>query len=235
LLGFFCRIIRPPVMKLVAVVCSVALAGNVTSEVTFYGAKDNCPPGGDIAYPSSDPGRHQAAGGSGTWEDPVTFAGAEKAVGPGTRVYVPFLKKYAVMEDQCEECEDDWKSGKWHMDIWMGPDQATQGPGLIACEDALSRSSAQVWVDPPQGLEVDSTPLFDGSCIVEAPPCTDVGTDCGNSCEIPEAESCSALADLFGLTTTRFHALNSDLDCSGTVPSGTSVCMGGTCGDMLMV
>ena len=45
-------------------------------ELTFFGARDNCPPGGAIAYPKI----HQLAGGVGTFEDPITFAGAEKAL-----------------------------------------------------------------------------------------------------------------------------------------------------------
>jgi hypothetical protein len=56
-------------------------AGNnnmtVKAIVTFYGAKDNCPPGGDIAYPSK---RHPVAGGTGTAADPATFASAKQAL-----------------------------------------------------------------------------------------------------------------------------------------------------------
>jgi hypothetical protein len=72
--------------------------------LTFYGARDNCPPGGDIAHPTI----HKLAGGTGNWADPITFAGADlKGQGVpyavGQKVYVPSLQKYFIMEDQCEE------------------------------------------------------------------------------------------------------------------------------------
>jgi hypothetical protein len=213
-------------MRMIFGLSLVVVGDKVSSHVTFYGAKDNCPPGGDIAYPHV----HQKAGGTGTWNDPVTFAGAEKAVKPGSKIYIPFLKKYAIMEDQCEECEDEWP-GKWHIDVWMGPDQVSHGPELIACENALTKGSTTIWIDAPQGLEVDSTPLFDGKCIVSAPACHDVGSQCGNKCKIPKSETCDELAQMFGLSNSRFHELNKNLDCSGKVPQHTSVCMGGTCGD----
>ena len=83
---------------------------------TFYGAKDNCPPGGDIAHPII----HKEAGGVGTFVDPITFAGDTTATPAGTIIYVWQLKKYFIMEDDCEECQDDWrKSHKWHVDLWM--------------------------------------------------------------------------------------------------------------------
>jgi hypothetical protein len=59
--------------------------GTALADVTFYGALDNCPPGGDIAYPKL----HKEAGGKGTFEDPITFAGAEKSMKPGTVICIP--------------------------------------------------------------------------------------------------------------------------------------------------
>ena len=66
---------------------------------------------------------------------------------PGTLMYVPALRKYFVMEDDCEECDHNWKHGrKWHMDLWMGPDAVTQAVshGLIACENQLTDMRARV-------------------------------------------------------------------------------------------
>lgn len=134
----------------------------------------------------------------------------------------------------CEECESDWKKhGKWHFDLWMGPDVVTPGPNLIACENGLT-ATRTVEVNASAGHPVDTTPLFNGSslqCILPVAPCHDVGTTCGNECEIPNAASCAQLAKLFGLSLQRFQALNPKLPCDGTVPAGTSVCEGGTCGD----
>ena len=80
-------------------------ARNITMETTFYGARDNCPPGGAIAYPLL----HPVAGGTGTYADPITFAGSKKALPKHTRVYVVELQKYFIMEDDCGECDHDWE------------------------------------------------------------------------------------------------------------------------------
>lgn len=206
---------------------------NVTAITTFFGSKDNCPPGGAIAYPSSKPGRHLSAGGVGTASDPVTFAGTNLREAPGTIIYVPHFAKYFVMEDDCEECDRQWKHGKKrHYDLWMGPDAPPPGPGLVACENALTSMRRQVIVNPPLDLPVRVKPLFaNNTCVEPAPPCHDVGAQCGNECEIPARNTCDGLEELFSLTPQRFRALNPGLDCSKEVAAGTSVCMGGTCGD----
>ena len=212
---------------------------NLTAKMTFYGSKDNCPPGGDIAYPNA---QHPLAGGVGTFEDPITFAGAPKAPGlvPGkTVIYSPSLKKYFRFEDICGECESDWsKKSEWHFDLWMGSDAVTPGPNLIACEDQLTKSHATFLFDAVVGLPVDPTPLFNAEklqCIEPAAPCQDVGNTCGNSCQIPDAATCTDLAQQLLMNYTRFLELNSKLQTlcknDGVIKKGTDVCMGGTCGD----
>ena len=125
--------------------------------VSFYGSKDNCPPGGDIAHPSK---RHPFAGGVGTAEDPATFASEKKALPPGTVVYVTALQKYFIMEDDCEECAKDWKKHKkYHTDLWIGPDKVPAGPFLIECEDALDGGS-EIIINPVMDLPVNPYPLF---------------------------------------------------------------------------
>jgi len=205
-------------------------------KLTFYGAKDNCPPGGDIAYPTI----HKEAGGLGTYKNPITYAGASAATKAGTIIYVPIYKKYFIMEDDCEECDSDWsKSKKYHFDLWMGPDNATSGKGLIECEDQLSDDgfTSSVILNPSSTEAVDTTAFFDPSrsansgCIEPVESCTDDGNSCGNECEIPNSATCQQLANLFALTLTRFEQLNPKLNCGKEVAAGTSVCMGGTCGD----
>ncbi|MEV6646436.1 carbohydrate-binding protein, partial [Amycolatopsis sp. NPDC051371] len=71
--------------------------------LTFYGWWDNTPPGGDISYPQI----HDTASGKGTYADPITFATSSDELKPGTKVWVPRVKKYFVMEDGCDECSDD--------------------------------------------------------------------------------------------------------------------------------
>jgi hypothetical protein len=154
---------------------------------------------------------------------------------PGTVIYVQEYEKYFVLEDDCEECIDDWNDEHTlHFDLWLGPPTIVSGSGLIDCEGALSLPVTMVQINPPSNLTVDTTPLFDSStntCSVPTTACVDVGTTCGNRCEIPSAMTCPALATLFDLSLPRFQALNPSLGCSGSVASGTSVCMGGTCGD----
>ena len=103
----------------------------------------------------------------------------------------------------------------------------------------MTVEKAEVTLDPPQGLDVDTTPMFDPArtdhhgCIEEAAECHDQGHECGNLCEIwwAESQSCTQLADMFQLSMSRFEALNDELDCDKAVKQGTTVCCGGTCGD----
>ena len=105
-----------------------AAAGTMLSVyVTFYGWADNSPPGGAIAYPKSGgfPTVHDVAGGTGTLGDPVTFATDKAEFPAGTILYVPFIEKYVVMEDDCAECDSDWTgSQKRHIDVWMNSNAA---------------------------------------------------------------------------------------------------------------
>lgn len=134
--------------------------------VTYYGAYDNDPPGSTgIAYPVL----HDRAGGTGTYEDPITFATAPAELPAGTRIYYPYLKKYFVMEDYCAACERDWRGrGSHHrrlrhIDLWTG-DSADRA--IAACERRLTRSGrVPVVVRPPRDEEVDTAPLFDSAAL----------------------------------------------------------------------
>ena len=82
------------------------------------------------------------------------------------------------------------------MDLWMGP--LTAVSAVIPCEDELSDDtySSKVWLNPSSTEKVDTTKFFDKSrsenkgCIKPTEVCHDVGTECGNTCEIPNAASC---------------------------------------------
>jgi Ricin-type beta-trefoil lectin domain-like len=134
--------------------------------VTFYGWLDNSPPSATIAYPQI----HSTAGGTGTYSNPITFACDESELAPGTIIYVAFVKKYFIMEDDCTECDSDWSNGKKrHVDLWTGG-TAASGDGLLECEDALTQSSAPVIVSPSSSESVSSTPLYSNSgnkCYVD--------------------------------------------------------------------
>ncbi len=134
--------------------------------VTFYGWADNSPPGGAIAYPMNGgfPTLHDAAGGTGTYADPITFATDEAEFPVGTILYVPFIEKYVIMEDDCVECDSDWTSmHKWHTDLWMNSNASESSSALVNCEDSWTRSSTTVEVHPPATRTVTTAPLFDPS------------------------------------------------------------------------
>jgi hypothetical protein len=140
-----------------------------TMEVTFYGWADNSPPGNAISYPKNGgfPTVHDAAGGTGTFADPITFATDKSELAPGTRVYVPFIEKYLVMEDDCAQCDSDWSgSMKRHIDVWMNSNGTESSNALIMCEDQWTQSAAMVEVNPPAGRTVTTDPLFDPSTNV---------------------------------------------------------------------
>lgn len=154
--------------------------------LTFYGWWDNTPPGNGISFPKI----HSGAGGVGTWNDPITFASSTKEISAGSKIWVPRVRKYFIMEDDCTECGQDWSGhgpdggpGLRHYDLWLG------GKGgnpfdAINCEDALTNYNDQgpilegVIANPPSNEPVDSTPIFNtktGACYGGAKAHTTVG------------------------------------------------------------
>jgi 3D (Asp-Asp-Asp) domain-containing protein len=134
-----------------------------TMLVTFYGWEDNSPPGDAIAYAKSDgfPTVHDVAGGTGTYADPLTLATDVNELAIGTRVYLPFCQKYALVEDDCVECDADWSTSMLrHVDVWMNSNGTENASALMACEDQWTQNAASVIVGPAAGLPVGATPLF---------------------------------------------------------------------------
>ncbi|ODU03812.1 MAG: hypothetical protein ABS81_12800 [Pseudonocardia sp. SCN 72-86] len=143
-----------------APVAPVGPAGrSFSTEITFYSAYDNDPPGSRaIAHPNA---RHSQAGGTGTYADPLTLASDTREIALGTLVYVPLVKKYFVMEDDCAECISDWGGGKVpHLDLFMpnGNDSS-----VTACQEQLTPAGrVAVELNPPAGRAVSSSPLYSG-------------------------------------------------------------------------
>jgi hypothetical protein len=159
--------------------------------ITWYGFNDNscavesqhnC---NTIAFPKSDgyPVKHEVATeGQGTYADPISFASAASDNGgnaefkPGTIIYVPMVRKYFIMEDQCFECIADWKKKKYHVDLWMGPSFEQNATPLYACENKLTQGSARsgtgvIIVNPAKDLPVEITPIYkDGKCTTKTYP-----------------------------------------------------------------
>ncbi|GAY12871.1 hypothetical protein TOK_1421 [Pseudonocardia sp. N23] len=130
-----------------------------STELTFYSAYDNDPPGTRaIAYPGT---RHSQAGGTGTFADPLTLATDPREIPVGTVVYVPTLRKYFVMEDDCEQCISDWGGSRTpHIDLYMpnGDDSS-----VTACQHQLTPAGrVTVELGAPAGRPVSSTPLWSG-------------------------------------------------------------------------
>jgi hypothetical protein len=161
----------------------------VLDSLTYYGYFDNSPPGTDIAHPVL----HSGAGGVGTFDDPITFAVApevQNKVPAGTKIYIPSLKKYFIMEDDCtssgpggepvqgEGCDGELKAGINEFDLWIdgdpkknAPDNPGSGSGntdknMTKCEDTLTASKVTVIMNATDGQTVNTAPLDnDGKCI----------------------------------------------------------------------
>jgi hypothetical protein len=135
----------------------------VKAYVTFYAGYDNDPPGStEIAHPND---RHPSAGGTGTFEDPITLASDPRELPVGAVVYEPKLKRYFVMEDDCAPCIDEWGASKRpHVDLWISGGNDAR---VVACEESLTDDDmSTLEYDPPPGRAVDTRPLFspDGRC-----------------------------------------------------------------------
>jgi Raf kinase inhibitor-like YbhB/YbcL family protein len=130
----------------------------LTVYFTLYGWPDNSPPGNGISYP----GVHQTAGGTGTYDDPVTFATDRAEEAPGTRIYVPVFLKYAIMEDGCSECNTAWNTNKqYRFDFWLDSNASSDSNKVLECELNWTQNQTTVEINPPVGRPVDPTPLFD--------------------------------------------------------------------------
>jgi 3D (Asp-Asp-Asp) domain-containing protein len=125
----------------------------VLSYVTFYGFDDNDDGnptrlGTDVISSAAVHGR--ANEDLGTYERPGTLATDANFLTPGTKVYVPALERYYVMEDTCVACSKDWSRSKPHVDLYV----SGTGRELAACEDRLTMESTKIIIDPPPDLPV---------------------------------------------------------------------------------
>lgn len=136
----------------------------VTMYTTAYSYTDGSRPSAYIAYPrkAGYPTRHNlATEGRGTYADPVTMASYRGELPIGSIVYVPYLRKYFVMEDACGQCSYDWRyHRRWHIDLWVGPRVITNRAALRACEYSLTRPATKVILHPAHNLIVDQTLMF---------------------------------------------------------------------------
>jgi hypothetical protein len=144
--------------------------------LTGYSYWDNTPPGSAaIARPVV----HGSAGGSGTFNDPITIAvGYSLATGSarldfpaGTRFYLPKLQRYAIVEDICGDgptpehtgCHRGRGGMPW-LDIYVGGHSA--GPG--AANKCMNRITGthQIIINPQRGYPVVTGALTESGCGV---------------------------------------------------------------------
>jgi len=145
---------------------------NVQAFMTLYGWADNSPPGPVIAHPGCPNGGHAAAGGTGTFSDPVTFATDVNELGWCQVIYVPYMKRYFIHEDECSECDNNWNNFHlYRFDMWAGGDSNSRKKpekrALRACESTWTRANSigdpnnpTIIVDPPSNLPVTTAPIF---------------------------------------------------------------------------
>lgn len=139
-----------------------------------YSFWDNTPAG------SATIGRpviHETAGGTGTYEDPVTLA-----VGwsiqrnqhfedfkPGTLFYLPRLRKYAIVEDLCGDgptpqsgpCHTGWEGYVW-LDIYV---DGSSDDAEVAqqCMERLTGIQATI-INPRKGYQVAPGRIVESGC-----------------------------------------------------------------------
>lgn len=153
---------------------SIATSTSSAMNVSYYGWLDNTPPGAAIAYPTL----HKTAGGTGTFSDPITFGTSHLELKPGTKIYLPYLQKYFIMEDECgSTCASDWTNKKlYDIVLWIGG-SANSGSALSTCENALEPvgGSSSVIMNPASTLPVIGQPLFNSTtklCYLPVPKTT---------------------------------------------------------------
>ena len=165
-----------------AVVCAVIVAAGlgvaapragaqttaVKAFMTLYGYEDNSPPGTVISHPCI----HARAGGAGTYANPITFATDTAELPYCQIVYVPYMQRYFIHEDECSQCDQNWNAGhRYRFDMWAGGDASSrrqpERKALARCESAWTRANSAndpdnptVEIDPPPNLPVTPAPIF---------------------------------------------------------------------------
>jgi hypothetical protein len=134
----------------------------ITARLTGYSWQDNTPPGSaDICCGKI----HSKAGGTGTYADPITTAvpgsgGRGMETPAGTRIYVPDLKRYVIVEDSGAT-----KGSKTHFDVWVGG----QGFPKSASDKCMNSFTGDhtVILNPTPGKPVTVGPLTGpNGCVI---------------------------------------------------------------------
>lgn len=148
--------------------------------VTAYTYWDNTPPGSaDIALPVI----HSKAGGTGTYQDPITLAVGHVITGgkstpdfpAGTIFYMPYLQRYFIVEDVCGDgnkpqngpCHTGYPSNaKAWLDIWIDG-QSGNRSSSNKCAEAITEVHAVIQ-NPSANYKVTQGSVYtNGACSAQ--------------------------------------------------------------------
>jgi hypothetical protein len=160
---------------------------------TGYSYWDNTPPGSStIAYARSDKYQtlHTVAGGTGTYADPITVAVGWAKIGeaevpdypPGTRIYIPNVRRYFIVEDLCGDYNDDgvlpqnkpchtpeqWArnlGAKVQIDLWIDGESGT-ADSTVDCMSAITGEGPHLAIfnPAPDYVVVPGSLFSNGKC-----------------------------------------------------------------------
>jgi hypothetical protein len=148
--------------------------GGMSVYLTGYSYWDNTPPGSAaIARPII----HDVAGGTGTYDDPITLAVGHSINGwshtmdypAGTRFYFPRIRKYAIVEDLCGDGNSPQdgpchigKSGRPWLDIYVDGQHA----GSAEADACMYRITGfqTAYIHPAADRPVNPGPLTESGC-----------------------------------------------------------------------
>ncbi len=149
---------------------------HMTVFLTGYSYWDNTPPASAII---GRPVIHQFAAGTGTYDDPVTLAVGWRIDGnkvsedfqPGTRFYIPRLRKYAIVEDLCGDgakpqsgpCHIGWEGYPW-LDIYVDGSTRNAEDSKRCMESFTGIQS--VLIAPRRGYRISPGPIVERGCQV---------------------------------------------------------------------
>lgn len=158
MLGRKALVVAALVLGLLGAVAIPALAApgprTITADLTGYSFFDNTPPGSaDICCKVI----HSKAGGVGTYADPITTAvpgrgGRGMQTPAGTRLYIPKLRRYFIVEDSGAT-----PKRLTRFDLWVGG-QGFPRSSSDRCMDQVT-GTAQVILNPGAGYPVTVGPL----------------------------------------------------------------------------
>lgn len=137
-----------------ALPADAAAPRTVTAELTGYSYFDNTPPSSArICCPRI----HARAGGTGTYSDPITTAvpgsGSRMQTAAGTRLYVPSLRRYFVVEDSGASYQGDSR----RFDVWVDGRGHPERSSERCMRELTGRT--EVIINPRPGHPVTRGPL----------------------------------------------------------------------------